>query len=38
LAVLEAADAMKPEPIGPTSAQNVKAMLDHQAWIESLGG
>jgi hypothetical protein len=37
LAVLEAADAMKPEPIGPTTAQNVKARLDHQALIDSLG-
>jgi hypothetical protein len=37
LAVLEAADAMRPEPIGPTSASGVKASLDHQAMIDSLG-
>jgi hypothetical protein len=38
LAILEAADAMKPDPIGPTSARSVKASLDRQAFLESLGG
>ena len=38
LAVLEAADVMKPDPIGPTSARGVKASMDHRALVESLGG
>jgi len=38
LAILEAADAMKPETIGSTSARGVKASLEHRALIESLGG
>jgi hypothetical protein len=38
LAVLEAADAMKPETIGSTSARGVLATMNHKALIESLGG
>jgi hypothetical protein len=38
LAILEAADAMKPETIGSTSARGVKATMDHRPLIESLGG
>lgn len=38
LAILEAADAMKAETIGSTSARGVKASMDHRALIESLGG
>jgi hypothetical protein len=38
LSILEAADAMKPDPIGLTSARSVKASLDRQAFLESLGG
>jgi hypothetical protein len=38
LAVLQAADAMRAEPIGPTSARGVKASMDHRALLESLGG
>ncbi len=37
LAILEAANAMKPETIGSRSAQGVKASMDHRALIESLG-
>ncbi len=38
LAILEAADAMKPETIGSTSATGVQASMSHQALLESLGG
>jgi hypothetical protein len=38
LAILEAADALKPESIGSTSATGVRASMEHQALIESLGG
>jgi hypothetical protein len=38
LAVLEAADAMRPETIGSTSATGVRASMSHTALIESLGG
>jgi hypothetical protein len=38
LAILQAADAMKAETIGFTSARGVKASMDHRALIESLGG
>ena len=38
LAILDAANAMKPETIGSTSARGVKASMDHRALIESLGG
>jgi hypothetical protein len=38
LAILQAADAMKVEQIGPTSAEGVGAGLDHKRFIESLGG
>ena len=38
LAILDAANAMKPETIGSTSALGVEASLEHQALIESLGG
>ena len=38
LAILQAADAMKAETIGSTSARGVKASMDHRALMESLGG
>ena len=38
LAILQAADALKAEEIGPTSAEGVEAGLDHKRFIESLGG
>jgi hypothetical protein len=38
LALLQAADAMNVEEIGPTSAEGVPAGLDHKRFIESLGG
>jgi hypothetical protein len=38
LALLQAADAMKAEMIGSTSARGVKASKNHRAVIESLGG
>ncbi len=38
LAILHAANAMKPETIGSTSARGVKASLEHRALLESLGG
>jgi hypothetical protein len=38
LAILQAANAMKVEEIGPTSAEGVEAGLDRKRLIESLGG
>ena len=38
LAILDAANAMKPKTIGSTSARGVKASLEHRGLIESLGG
>jgi hypothetical protein len=38
LAILDAADAMKVETIGLTSARGVKSSMDHRALKESLGG
>jgi hypothetical protein len=38
LAILDAANAMKPETIGSASARGVKAVLDHRALLESIGG
>jgi len=38
LAILPAADAIKAEEIGPTSARGVRAKRNHEALIESLGG
>ena len=38
LAILQAADAMKAETIGPTSAPSVKGSMKYRALIESLGG
>ena len=38
LAILQAADAMNVEQIGPMSAEGVEAGLDHKRFIESLGG
>jgi len=37
LAILQAADAMKAEIIGPTSETAVRASMSHRALIESLG-
>jgi hypothetical protein len=38
LAILQAADAMSVEQIGPMSAEAVEAELEHKRFIESLGG
>ncbi len=38
LAILEAADAMEPETIGPTWVGGVEASRGHRDLIESLGG
>jgi hypothetical protein len=38
LAILQAADALTVEPIGPTSARGVPAKTNHAALIESPGG
>ena len=38
LAILQAADALAVEEIGPTSAESVQAKLDRQRFLESLGG
>jgi hypothetical protein len=38
LAILQAADAIAAEAIGPTSAEGVRAKIDHDEFIESLGG
>jgi len=35
--ILAAADALKPEPIGPTSAEGVTSQLAHRNLIDSLG-
>jgi hypothetical protein len=35
--VLMAAEALHLEPIGPTSAEGVRAQLDHRELLESLG-
>jgi hypothetical protein len=37
LAILQAADAMAIEEIGPTSAEGVQAKMEHQAFLDSLG-
>jgi hypothetical protein len=38
LAILQAADAIAAEEIGPTSAESVRAKIEHDEFIESLGG
>jgi hypothetical protein len=38
LAILEAADALETEEIGPTTAESVRAKIEHDAFIESLRG
>jgi hypothetical protein len=38
LAILEAADALKIEEIGPTTPEGVEAELNHKRFIESFGG
>ncbi|MFO0888006.1 MAG: hypothetical protein U0790_02545 [Isosphaeraceae bacterium] len=38
LAILQAAEALKPDQIGPTSARGVQATMAHRALLESLGG
>jgi hypothetical protein len=38
LAILRAADALKAEEIGPTSAEVVEAMLEDKRFIDSLAG
>jgi hypothetical protein len=37
LAILDAANALKAEELGPTSAEGVQAKMDHQRFIDSLG-
>jgi hypothetical protein len=38
LAILRAADAIAADEIGPTSADSVRAKIDHDEFIDSLGG
>ena len=38
LAILQAAAALTDEEIGPTTAESVRAKIEHGAFIESLGG
>jgi hypothetical protein len=38
LAILQAADAITAEETGPTSAEGVRAKIEHDEFIESLGG
>ena len=38
LAILQAADALNIDTIGPMSADSVEAALEHKQFIESLGG
>jgi len=37
LAILQAADAMKAEEIGPTTAERVQANIEHKRFIDSMG-
>lgn len=37
LAILKAAEALKAEEIGPTSAEAVQAKIDYKRFIDSLG-
>ncbi len=37
-AILQANAALKADEIGPTSAEGVQAKVEHQRFIESLGG
>jgi hypothetical protein len=37
LAILDAANALKAEELGPTSAEGVQAKMDHRRFIDSLG-
>ena len=37
-AILQAAAALTVEEIGPTTAESVRAKIEHDAFIESLGG
>jgi hypothetical protein len=37
LAILEAANALKIEEIGPTTAEAVQAKIDHKRFVDSLG-
>jgi hypothetical protein len=37
LAILDAANALKAEELGPTSAEGVQAKMEHQRFIDSLG-
>ena len=38
LAILDAANALKAEELGPTSADGVQANIEHKRFIDSLGG
>ncbi len=37
LAILEAADALKGEEFGPTSAEAVQAKIEHKRFMDALG-
>jgi hypothetical protein len=37
LAILDAANALKAEELGPTSADDVQVKIDHKRFIDSLG-
>jgi hypothetical protein len=37
LAILQAADALKVDEIGPTTAEAVQASIEHKRFIDSLG-
>jgi hypothetical protein len=38
LAVLDAANALKAEELGPTSADGVQAKIDHRRFVDAPGG
>jgi hypothetical protein len=38
LAILDATNALKAEELGPTSPEGVQAKLQHDRFLESLGG
>jgi hypothetical protein len=36
-AILDAANALRAEELGPTSAEGVQAMIEHKWFVDSLG-
>ena len=38
LAILDAANALKAEELGPMTTESVRAKIEHDVFIESLGG